>query len=83
AVVGKIVGCGIGAKLAGMKNRESLQVGIGMIPRMELALIIVSSAISHKILTGQIAHQILVATIILTIVTTLITPILIKLVFKH
>lgn len=83
AVVGKIVGCGIGAKLAGMKNRESLQVGIGMIPRMELALIIVSSAISHKILTGQIAHQILAATIILTIVTTLITPILIKLVFKH
>ncbi|MCJ2533775.1 MAG: cation:proton antiporter, partial [Candidatus Thermoplasmatota archaeon] len=83
AVVGKIVGCGLGAKLAGMKNRESLQVGIGMIPRMELALIIVSSAISHKILTGQIAHQILAATIILTIVTTLITPILIKLVFKH
>ena len=83
AVVGKIVGCGIGAKLAGMKNRESLQVGIGMIPRMELALIIVSSAISHKILTGQIAYQILAATIILTIVTTLLTPILIKLVFKH
>ncbi len=83
AVVGKIVGCGIGAKLAGMKNRESLQIGVGMIPRMELALIIVSSAISHEILTGQIAHQILAATIILTIVTTLLTPVLIKAVFKH
>lgn len=83
AIVGKIVGCGLGAKLSGMKNRESLQVGIGMIPRMELALIIVSSAISHRILTGQIAHQILAATILLTIVTTLITPVLIKAVFKH
>ena len=83
AVVGKIIGCGLGAKIAGMKNKESLQVGIGMIPRMELALIIVSSAISNKILTGQIAHQILVATIILTIVTTLLTPVLIRRVFKH
>jgi len=45
-IVGKIVGCGIGARLSGMKNRESFQVGVGMIPRMELALIIASSAIS-------------------------------------
>jgi Kef-type K+ transport system membrane component KefB len=83
AIVGKIIGCGLGAKLAGMKNRESLQVGIGMIPRMELALIIVSSAITHKILIGKIAYQLLTVTIILSIVTTLLTPILIKLVFKN
>ena len=83
AIIGKVVGCGLGAKLAGMKNRESLQVGVGMIPRMELALIIASAAISHKILTGQVAHQILAATILLTIVTTLITPLLIKATFKR
>jgi len=83
AIVGKIVGCGIGAKLAGMKNRESLQIGVGMIPRMELALIIVSSAISHGILSSpKIEHQMLAATILLTIATTLITPFLIKAVFK-
>jgi len=83
AVVGKILGCGLGAKLAGMKNRESLQIGIGMIPRMELALIIASTAISHEIIVGRIAHQILAATILLTIITTLITPFLIKSIFKH
>ena len=83
AIVGKIVGCGIGAKLAGMKNKESLQIGVGMIPRMELALIIVSSAISHGILSSpKVEHQILAATILLTIATTLITPFLIKAVFK-
>lgn len=83
AIIGKIVGCGIGAKLAGMKNRESLQIGVGMIPRMELALIIVSSAISHRIFSSpKVEHQILAATILLTIVTTLITPFLIKAVFK-
>ncbi|UCF12417.1 MAG: cation:proton antiporter [Thermoplasmatales archaeon] len=82
AIVGKIVGCGIGAKLAGMKNRESLQIGVGMVPRMELALIIVSSAISHGMFSSpKVEHQILAVTILLTIATTLITPFLIKALF--
>lgn len=84
AIVGKIVGCGIGAKLAGMKNRESLQVGVGMIPRMELALIIATSVIAHGLLsTTKVEHQILAITILLTIVTTLIAPFLIKATFKN
>ena len=83
AVFGKIIGCGIGAKLARMRNIESLQIGIGMIPRMELALIIVSAAISHNLLKGHIANQLLSTTILLTVVTTLITPFLIKAAFKN
>ncbi|UCH72094.1 MAG: cation:proton antiporter, partial [Thermoplasmatales archaeon] len=35
AIAGKMIGCGIGAKISGMKNIESLQIGVGMIPRME------------------------------------------------
>jgi Kef-type K+ transport system membrane component KefB len=83
SIFGKIIGCCIGAKLAGMSNRESLQVGVGMIPRMELALIIATAAISRGIISGDIAHQILVTTIILTVITTLIAPILIKTTFKN
>jgi Kef-type K+ transport system membrane component KefB len=84
SIVGKIVGCGIGARLAGMKNRESLQVGVGMIPRMELALIIASSAISSGLLSStEVEHQILAMTLLLTIVTTLVTPFLIKAAFKN
>ncbi len=83
SIVGKVVGCGIGAKLSGLSNIESLQVGVGMIPRMELALIIVTAAISHGILTGQVAYTILLTTIILTIVTSLIAPFLIKATFKN
>jgi Kef-type K+ transport system membrane component KefB len=82
SIIGKIVGCGLGAKFAGMSNRESLQVGVGMIPRMEMALIIVTSVISRGILIGQVANQILAITLLLTIVTTLITPFLIKTVYK-
>ena len=83
SIIGKIVGCGIGAKLSGMNNIESLQVGVGMIPRMELALIIVTAAISHGILTGQVAHTVLLTTVLLTIVTSLVAPFLIKATFKN
>jgi len=82
-IVGKIIGCGLGAKLAGMSSRESLQIGVGMIPRMELALIIVSAAITHHLLIGDAAQKILVATVLLIIVTTIITPFLIKATFRQ
>jgi len=82
-IIGKIIGCGIGAKLSGMTNREALQIGVGMTPRMELALIIVTTAISHKIFTVQVAQTILLTTIILTIVTSLVSPFLIKATFKN
>jgi len=81
-IVGKIVGCGLGAKLSGMSKIESLQVGVGMIPRMELALIISSATISHHLLAAETAHKILITTVLLTIVTTLIAPVLIKATFK-
>jgi Kef-type K+ transport system membrane component KefB len=75
AVIGKIVGCSIGAKISGMSSIESLQVGVGMIPRMELALIIATAA--------SVQNQILVVTVILTIVTTLMAPFMIKATFKN
>jgi len=82
-IIGKIIGSGIGALLAGMKARESLQIGIGMIPRMELALIISSAAIAHGILSDSFGHQLLIATVILTIVTTIVAPVLIKASFNN
>lgn len=84
AIVGKIIGCGIGAKIAGFNNKDSLEIGVGMIPRMELALIIISSAISNGLFSSsKVEYQILTTTILLTFVTTLITPFLIKAIFKH
>ncbi|MGF3584357.1 MAG: cation:proton antiporter, partial [Thermoplasmatota archaeon] len=71
-VLGKIVGCSVGAKLAGMKISESIEVGVGMVPRMEMALITVSIAIIQGVIVGEVADKILATTILLTIVTTLI-----------
>lgn len=81
SIIGKILGCGICAKIAGLSNRESLQIGVGMAPRMELALIISTAAISRGLITGFHAHQILITTILLTVITTLISPLLIKATF--
>ena len=84
AIIGKIIGCGIGSKIGGMETKESLQIGIGMIPRMELALIIISYAISNKLLSNStVENQLLTMTILLAISTTLITPFLIKATFKR
>jgi len=82
-VFGKIFGCGMGAYFSGMTLRQSLQIGIGMIPRMEVALIIASMAISRGFLQGPLADQVLATTILLTIVTTFITPFLLKIACKY
>jgi Kef-type K+ transport system membrane component KefB len=83
SIVGKIVGCGIGAKLARMSNRESWQVGVGMIPRMELALIILYASIAHHAFEQNVEYQMLVVTILMTVITTTLAPFLIKATFKN
>jgi Kef-type K+ transport system membrane component KefB len=83
AIIGKIIGCGIGARISGSSLKESIQIGVGMIPRMELALIIISTAISRKIMVGNVAHQLLAVTVLITVCTTLITPFLINRTFKE
>jgi len=82
AIIGKIIGCGIGAMISGSSVRESFQIGVGMIPRMELALIIVSTAISKQLIGGIVGHQLLAVTVLLTVCTTLITPVLINITFR-
>ena len=82
AFIGKIIGCTTGAKITGFKNREALQVGVGMIPRMEVALVVVATAISLGVFTGEIAHQMLAATVLLVLISAIVTPILLKISFR-
>jgi Kef-type K+ transport system membrane component KefB len=53
-------------------------VGIGMIPRMEVALIIARTGLK----LGIIGESVFSITIVLVMVTTLITPLLLKLAFR-
>lgn len=83
ALAGKIIGCSMGAKINGFKNREAIAVGIGMMPRMEVALIVVTTEISMGIWNKTLAHQILAATILLVIVSSLITPFSLKAIYRQ
>ncbi|MFT9496676.1 cation:proton antiporter [Anaerosolibacter sp.] len=78
-IIGKIAGCGLGAKLTGFSNRHSLQIGIGMIPRAEVAIIIANLGLQMKI----IGSDEFTSVILLVIVTTLMTPSLLKMAFKE
>lgn len=75
---GKVIGCGLAAKLTKFSWRESTQIGIGMMARGEVALIVAQKGIS----AGLIPQTYLAAVILLVIVSSLITPILLKVLFK-
>ena len=84
SIIGKVLGCSIGAKIAGMSNIDSVRVGVGMVPRMELALIIATAAISKGLIEdSSFAQLILITTVVLTIATTLVAPLLVKVTFKN
>lgn len=78
AILTKIIGCGLGTKLCGYSNRESLQVGTGMVSRGEVALIVASNGMS----VGLMADQFLAPVVIMVVFTTIVAPIILKLVFK-
>jgi len=79
AIVGKIIGCGLGAKLSKFTNKECLQVGIGMIPRAEVALIVANLGKN----SGILSDALFTAAIVVAIETTQVTPPLLKLVFTE
>lgn len=78
AIVSKVIGCGVGAKLCKYSNREALQIGTGMVSRGEVALIVASKGAALGLLSAVQFGPI----VIMVVVTTIITPILLKFVFK-
>ena len=79
AVFGKFVGCGLAARLLGLKRSESIQIGTGMISRGEVAII--SANIGRN--EGIISDEIFLPVLMVVILTTIITPVLLKLAFSH
>ena len=78
AILSKVVGCGLGAKICGCTGKEAFQVGIGMISRGEVALIVAQKGYA----SGMLDDVLFAPIVLVVIVTTLITPILLKLVMK-
>ena len=79
AIISKVIGCGLGAKICGYSNKEALQIGTGMISRGEVALIVASKGSA----LGLISTELFGPIVIMVVVTTIITPILLKMVFRE
>ena len=78
AVISKVAGCGIGAKICKYSNKDSLRIGVGMISRGEVALIVASKGAAVGLMNDKYFGPI----VIMVVVTTIITPILLKFVYK-
>ena len=72
AIVSKVGGAGLPAMATGFNVRGSARVGMGMLPRGEVALIIAGIGLSKNL----IEQDLFGVSIFMTVVTTLIAPIL-------
>lgn len=77
-MVGKVLGCGVSAKLCGYSADDSLRCGLGMMARAEVALICAQKGVDN----GMISSDIMPFIVVLIIVTSFLTPVLLKLSFR-
>lgn len=78
ALIGKFVGCGVGALVFKTGIRNSLRAGIGMMARAEVVLVCTQKGVDYGLVSKDIYPFIL----ILIILTSFIVPILLKLTYK-
>ncbi len=78
ALLTKIIGCGLTARLMGFKSKDSLKVGVGMMTRGEVALIVAQKGLS----VGLLDSKYFACVILLIIVSSVSTPILLKLLYQ-
>ena len=77
AIVSKIVGCGLGAKLFHYTNAECLRIGVGMVSRGEVALIVANKGI----VSGMMDPVLLAPMVLMVVASTIVTPILLRIVY--
>ncbi|MDY6915236.1 MAG: cation:proton antiporter, partial [Candidatus Cloacimonadota bacterium] len=74
AIISKILGCGVGARITNLDTLRSLRIGSGMVPRGEVSLIVANMALQK----GIINTNLLSATIMTVIISAIVTPVLLK-----
>ena len=78
AILSKLVGCGLGARVCGFRGRECVQIGFGMACRGEVALIVANKGAAM----GLMPEAFFGPVIIMVVCAAVFTPILLKLVFR-
>ena len=76
-LLGKVVGCGIIAKLMKYNTSDSLKIGVGMMTRGEVALIVAQRGLKAEIVDSRY----FTAVILLIILSSILTPIILKAIY--
>lgn len=79
AMVCKIIGCGLMAKICRFSWGDSLKIGVGMMTRGEVALIVSQKGLS----VGMLSSVYFTSVILLIIVSSIATPIVLKLLYAR
>lgn len=79
ALLCKVIGCGLMARLLKFSFADSLKVGVGMMTRGEVALIVSQKGLS----VGMMSPVYFTAVILLIIVSSISTPIVLKLLYAR
>ncbi len=79
AVLTKVVGCGVGAKLCKYSNKDCIRIGAGMVSRGEVALIVAAKGNAIGLISADLMGPI----VIVVVITTIISPILLKMTFSE
>lgn len=79
ALITKIIGCGLMARLCRFRAADSLKIGVGMMTRGEVALIVAQKGLSVGLLTPVY----FTAVILLIIVSSISTPIILKILYSR
>ena len=77
ALLAKIIGCGIMARLCRFNTMDSLKIGVGMMTRGEVALIVSQKGLA----VGMLSPVYFTSVILLIIVSSVSTPIILKLLY--
>lgn len=74
ALVSKVIGCGVCARLTGFDSGDSLKVGAGMMTRGEVALITAQKGLALGLLTADY----FTAVILMILASSVVTPVILK-----
>ncbi len=77
ALICKIIGCGLAARVCGFNHQDSLKIGVGMMTRGEVALIVSQKGLS----VGLLSPVYFTSVILLIVVSSISTPIVLKLLY--
>lgn len=78
ALIAKVIGCGLVARIWKFSRRDSLKVGVGMMTRGEVALIVAQKGLA----VGMISSQYFTSVILLIICSSIASPVLLKLLYR-